>query len=179
MSELSYTEFAKNVRNANKPRKTKISGSYGVYDVYRWLRKNKWFDIGRPLKEHEFYSIIRRVNNYYADEFLSSGKMVFPQHMGNLELRKYPVEYKIDKGKVKTNLRIDWDATLKLWYEDEESYKKKTLVKMEEKERFRVIYNKGLAFYTNQNFMNFTLNRDIKMELPKRIRNGLDAFRLW
>ena len=31
-------------------------------------------------------------------------------------------------GKLKTNLPIDWNKTLELWYEDEESYKNKTLI---------------------------------------------------
>jgi hypothetical protein len=44
------------------PRYYKVNNSLGVYDAYKWIRKNKWFNIGRPLKEHEFYSIIRKVN---------------------------------------------------------------------------------------------------------------------
>jgi hypothetical protein len=59
-----------------------------------------------------------------------------------LELRKYDASIKIVDGKVKTNLPIDWDKTLKLWYEDEEAYKQRTLIKMEEKEIYKVHYNK-------------------------------------
>jgi hypothetical protein len=56
--------------------------------------------------------------------------------MGTIELRKRPVTYDIKNGKLKVSAPIDWDKTLKLWYEDEESFNKKTLVKVEEKEIF-------------------------------------------
>jgi len=42
--------------------------------------------------------------------------------MGTLEVRKRPTRVAIVDGKLVTNLPIDWDATLKLWYEDEESF---------------------------------------------------------
>ena len=44
-----------------------INKSWGVYDAYKWIRKNKWFDIGRPLKEDEFYKIIRGINIKLAE----------------------------------------------------------------------------------------------------------------
>ena len=47
-------------------RNYKITNSIGVYDLYKLIRKNHWYDIGRPLKEHEFYAIIRKVNSLLA-----------------------------------------------------------------------------------------------------------------
>ena len=99
--------------------------------------------------------------------------------MGRLEIRKYTPKIYFDGNKVKTNLPIDWDKTLKLWYEDEESYKNKTLVKMEEKEVFKIYYNKNIADYTNKTFYEFNINRDIKIRLKKRIKEGnYDAYLL-
>nr|DAU83974.1 MAG TPA: hypothetical protein [Crassvirales sp.] len=50
--------------------------------------------------------------------------------MGTLEVRKIERNIRIGKdGEIITNLPIDWDSTLKLWYEDEESYKNKTIVR--------------------------------------------------
>ena len=55
----------------------------------------------------------------------------------------------------------------------------KTLVKQEEKEIFKVVYNKSKAEYTNKSFYQFDLNRDIKRRLKQQIREGkLDAFTL-
>ena len=48
---------------------------------------------------------------------------------------------------------------------------------IEEKEIFKVVYNKSKAEYTNKSFYQFDLNRDIKRRLKQQIREGkLDAF---
>lgn len=170
--------FLSSVRKLKGSRIHRVNHSLGVYDSYKWVRKNKWLNIGRSLTEHEFYSIIRRVNNYLAESFLDGQDIKFPHRMGQLELRKYDARLSIENGKVKTNLPIDWDRTLKLWYEDEEAYKKKTLVKMEEKEIYRVYYNKQLADYQNMVFYEFKVNRELKRNIKQRIKNGLlDAFK--
>jgi hypothetical protein len=100
--------------------------------------------------------------------------------MGHIELRKYDTYIRMgEDGKIHDNLPIDWNKTLELWYEDEESYKSKTLIKMEEKEIFKVYYNKHLADYNNQVFYEFNINRDIKRRLKQRIKEGkIDAFKL-
>lgn len=170
-------EFRKRILKVDKPRLHKIRNSLGIYDAYKYIRKNKWFNIGRPLTEHEFYSIIRRVNNLLADNLLKGYDIVLPNRMGTLELRKYGADIKFINGKVKTNLPIDWDRTLKLWSEDEKAYKERTLVKMEEKEIFKVFYNRSKANYENKSFIQFKINRDLKKRLKQKIKNKqIDAF---
>ena len=172
-------EFRRRILKVNGPRKHKINNSFGVYNAYKLIRKNKWFDIGRPVSEHDFYSIIRTVNNLLAD-FLSKGHDVnLPCQMGRLEIRKYDAKITLQEGKIVTNLPIDWDRTLKLWSEDEEAYKERTLIKMQEKEIFKVYYNRGKANYTNKSFFQFDINRELKKKLKHRIKEGrLDAFKL-
>lgn len=163
----------------NGPRIHKVNKSLGVYDAYKWLRKRQWIDTSQRLTEHEFYSIIRRVNNYLAEGFLNGQDIKFPHRMGQLELRKYDARFSIEDGKVKTNLPIDWDRTLKLWCEDEEAYKSRTLIKREEKEIFKVHYNKAKADYTNKSFYQFNANRELKRTLKRNIKEGkIDAFLL-
>lgn len=175
---MTYEEFKSEVQHLSSSRKHKVTNSIGVYSSYKWIRKNNWLNIGRCLTEHEFYSIIRKVNDYLADSFLNGNDIKLPHRMGRIELRKYDARISFDGKKVKTNLPIDWDKTLKLWYEDEEAYKKKTLVKAEEKEIFKVYYNKQLADYNNQVFYEFNVNRELKKRLKQRIKNGLlDAFK--
>lgn len=177
--DKGLVDFLSSVRKLNEPRVHKINHSLGVYDAYKWIRKNGWLNIGRPLTEHEFYSIIRRINNYLADSFLRGQDIKFPHKMGQLELRKYNARFSIKDGKVRTNLPIDWDRTLKLWYEDEEAYKERTLVKVEEKEIYKVYYNKQLAHYQNMVFYEFKVNRELKKSIKQRIKEGkLDAFKL-
>lgn len=176
---MTYEEFKSKVQHLSESRKHKATNSIGVYSAYKWIRKNRWLNIGRCLTEHEFYSIIRKVNNYLADSFLQGNDIKLPHRMGRIELRKYDVRVSFDGEKVKTNLPIDWDKTLKLWYEDEEAYKEKTLVKVEEKEIFKVYYNKQLAKYNNQVFYEFKVNRELKKALKKNIKEGrIDAFLL-
>lgn len=179
LKDKELVDFLNSVKKVNEPRKHKVNNSLGVYDAYKYLRKRKWLNIGRCLTEHEFYSIIRKVNNYLADSFLQGNDIKLPHRMGRIELRKYEVKVSFDGEKVKTNLPIDWDKTLKLWYEDEEAYKEKTLVKVEEKEVFKVYYNKQLADYNNQVFYEFKVNRELKKALKKNIKEGrIDAFLL-
>ena len=174
-----WKEFRTSVCHLNEHRTHKVSGSLGVYDAYKFLRKRKWLNIGRPLTEHEFYSIIRKVNDYLADSFLHGNDIKLPHRMGRIELRKYDARVGFDGEKVKTNLPIDWDRTLKLWYEDKEAYENKTLVKVEEKEIFKVYYNRQLADYNNQSFYEFNVNRELKRRLKQRIKEGkLDAFKI-
>lgn len=174
-----WNKFRASVLKINKSRTHKITGSLGVYDAYKWIRKNKWLNIDRPITEKEFYGIIRGVNKLLAKELLEGNDVKFPLKMGRLELRKYDARISIENGKVNTNLPVDWCRTLKLWYEDEESFKNKTLIKMEEKEIFKVFYNKHIANYNNKAFYEFKVNRDLKKALKKEIKdNQLDAFRL-
>lgn len=172
-------EFRRKVLKVDGPREHKISNSYGVYDAYKYIRKNKWFDIGQPVTEHQFYSIIRKINNYLADLLLHGHDIKLPCRMGTIEVRKYDASISIKDGKVKTNLPIDWDRTLKLWSEDEEAYKERTLIKMEEKEIFKVFYNRIKADYNNKSFYEFIVNRDLKRRLKQRIKNyNFDAFKI-
>ena len=172
-------EFRRRILKVNGPRKHKINNSLGVYHMYKFIRKNKWFDIGGPISEHDFYSIIRTINNYLA-ELLSRGHDInLPCQMGRLEIRKYDAKITLQGDRVITNLPIDWNKTLKLWSEDEDAYKERTLIKMEEKEIFEVYYNRIKANYNNKSLYEFAVNRDLKRRLKQRIKSGnFDAFKI-
>lgn len=163
----------------NEPRKHKITKSLGVYDAYKWIRKRKWEDIGRRLTEHEFYSIIRKINNYLAFYLTYGEDINLPHRMGTLELRKKSSRVYLKDGKLCTNLPIDWDKTLKLWCGDADAYNNKTLIRMEEDEIFKVYYNKNKAEYNNKSFYQFKVNRELKRALKRNIKEGVvDAFLL-
>lgn len=167
-------EFKSIVLARNKPRKHRITGSAGIYDGYKYYRKNKPKDSKYVLTESQYFAITRMINNLLAEELIKGEEVQFPYRMGRLEIRKYDTTIKIGaNGEIITNLPIDWDKTLKLWYEDEESYKKGTLVKVEEKEIFKVYYNRGAANYANKSYYEFAVNRDIKKRLKQRIKEGL------
>ena len=174
---MDYREFRKEVQKLHDTRVHKVTGSLGSYDAYKWIRRNKWLNIGRPLKEGEFYRIIRRVNDYLADELGKGNEIKLPHRLGTIEIRKWFNKLSIVDGKLVTTLPINWDATLKLWYEDKESFENKTLVRQESKEAFRVYYNKREANYVNQGFYDFKPNREIKRRLTRHAKEGnLDAY---
>lgn len=172
-------EFRRQVLKVEGPRVHKVNNSYGVYNAYKYIRKNKWFDIGQPLTEHQFYSIIRGINNLLAEALIHGHDIDLPYRMGTIEVRKYDARISFKNGKIKTNLPIDWDRTLKLWSEDEEAYQERTLIKREEKEVFKVYYNRIKANYNNKSLYEFIVNRDLKRRLKQRIKSGnFDAFKI-
>lgn len=174
---MDYQEFRNEIQKANDKRIHKVTGSLGVYDAYKWIRKNEWLDIERPLKEGEFYRIIRKINQYLAEELSNGHEIHLPHRLGVLELRKRPTRIEIIDNKLVTTLPIDWDATLKLWYEDEEAYQTKTLVRLESEEVFKVYYNKTSANYANKSFYTFRPNRELQRNISKHAKEGtLDAF---
>lgn len=160
-----------------KRNKFKCTNSYGVYDAYKYIRKNKWFNIGRPLTEKEFYSIIRTINNLLLDSYLNGEDIVFPLKMGKLELRKYSTYVKFKGNKLVTNRAINWKETNKLWLEDKEAFNNKTLIRYDSKIIFNCKYNKRNAIFKNKNIYMFTFNNILKDKLKNKIiNNEIDAF---
>lgn len=175
--EESFEQFINDVKKVNEKRNHKIKNSEGVYDCYKWLRKRHWIDIGQQLTEHEFYTILRRTCNLVANNIAMGKELDLPYRMGVIELRKRPTDTYIKDGEVKTTMPIDWDKTLRLWYEDKHSFTQRKLVRLVEHEVFRIIHNKTTAQFKNKSFFRFTLNTDIKKKLKLNIREGhVDAF---
>ena len=153
-------------------RNYKITNSIGVYDIYKKIRKNHWYDIGRPLKEHEFYAIIRSINKLLAENIVNGEIVVFPASMGKLELRKYPRGVSFMNGKLKNTYPIDWKSTNQLWAEDEEEHQKKTLLRYESPVVYHVRYCKEDATYENKMFYQFRLHQKVRKKLKENIVNG-------
>ena len=152
----------------------KVRNSLGVYDIYKKIRKNHWYNIGRPLTEKEFYAIIRGINKLLADEIAMGNTVTFPQKMGRLELRKYPVGVKVKDGKLKITYPVDWNETLKLWYNDAEAERQKILMRNENPYVYFVKYcTEGTKCdYRNKFFYQFAINTFIKKALKRNIKQG-------
>lgn len=176
----SLQEFSARVRKASSTHIHKITNSYGVYDYYKMYRRTKPRDKKYILTESQYFAIIRRVNEYLAKAFASGKEVRFPMRMGTIELRKTPKAPRIKDGKLVYNTVIDWDKTIKLWYDDGEAFKNKVLVKVESKEIFKAFYNKGIAAYNNKSFYQFRINKELKKEISKNIKKGyIDAFLMY
>lgn len=168
---MEYNNFRKQVLNSDT-RTHKVTKSLGVYDIYKHIRKNKWYNIGKVVSEKEFYSIIRTVNNIIA-KYLGEGEdVVLPYSMGRLEVRKRINKAFYKDGKLIVTYPILWGDTLKLWFEDTKAFKEKTLIKSTNKETFELRYDKSKADYNNKMFYKFNFNRDIKQRLKNNINNN-------
>lgn len=169
--------FINNIKKVKGPRNHKVHNSYGIYDGYKFYRKNKPKDSKYILTESQYFAITRKINTLLADALSKGEDIILPFRLGRIEVRKYESKITWDGKRIKSNLPIDWDKTLKLWYEDESSYKNKTLIRIEEKEIYKIFYNRNLADYTNKSFYQFNFNRELKKKLKYNIKEGeVDAF---
>lgn len=170
-------EFKKRIKKVSSPRIHKITNSLGVYDAFKYYRKNKPKDKKYVLTESQYFNIIRQVNNILSQYIINGKSIIFPEKMGTIELRKKERTLKLDdEGNIITNMPVDWDRTLELWYEDKESRENKTLVRMESNELFKIYYNKSKANFNNKSFYDFRCIKDIKLDLKRNIKRGrIDA----
>ena len=168
--EQAVSEFKH--KTTGEGRKIKITNSFGVYDVYKLMRKNHWFDMFKTVSQKDYYAIIRGVNKLLAENIALGGTVTFPDKMGKIELRKHPAGVRLKDGKLKNNYPINWADTWKLWYSDPDERAKKTLLRYEVPFVYYTSYNKHDATYENKVFYQFVLNRFIKKALNENIKNG-------
>lgn len=175
---MTLKEYKSNIKKVKCKRNSKIKNSYGILDGFIYYRENKKAQNKPFLKKKEYFKITRMVNNLLREKF-SNGEIdiVLPAHLGNIELRKYPVIKRIVDGKLVTNSRIDWNKTLELWYEDQEAFDNRTLIRTTSNVKFKIHYNKDKAQYIGKSYFDFSANRELKNMLKKNIRdNKIDAY---
>lgn len=170
----TFEEFR--LRTTDKKRHFRVKHSWGVYDYYKYYRKNRPKEKAYILTEKQFYAFFRRVNQLLAEEFIRTQYLEFPYSMGKLELLQQKNKSYFVNGKVKTNRAIDWYATLKLWYEDKECYEKKVLVYGDGPTGLKLKYTKEGAAYPNRSFYEFIINRFLARKAAKSFNNQLLCF---
>ena len=168
-SKESFIAEAKNVKGN---RRHSISGSHGVNEAHRYYLKQ-----GGTLTRGQFGKVIRYIDRYYKEELASGRNIKLPCGMGILSLRKTRRGIKQVNGKITTTYPVDWDATLKLWYEDQEAREKKQLVKSLTDTVFRVVYPPKNRKYINSKHYGFMPGRGLKIRLKEKVKEGnVDAF---
>lgn len=174
---MEFEEFIKDVKKVNNERVHKVTNSYGSKDAFHYYRKIKPTNSKYVLTDCQYLQIIRLINNQLRDFLIEGKDVTLPEKMGRLELRKRKSKIKFKDGKIETNLPVNWNATLKLWYENPICKQNKQLVRQEVKEIFIVNYNVSKANFNNKTFYEFFTNRDIKVGLKNNIKlNKIDAF---
>lgn len=165
-------DFKTSIKRSNTKKEHKITASLGMREAFRYYTKKS-----KSLSEKDFRRVVRYINSILQESLALGEDINLPCRMGRLELRKFKTSVSFKDGKMITNLPIDWDETLNLWYEDKESFKEKRKVRIEVPEVFRVYYKKSTANYNNKSFFTFKVNRDLKQKLKTNIINKkVDAF---
>lgn len=164
-------------KRKNQPRKQRIWKSWVMKDYYRWLRKSRWKYLnGQDIDEHTFHSITRDLFKEIAERLANGEFLTLGYSLGKIQIVK---RKGFDKRKQGNSYGVDWKATIKLWYEDKEAMEKKQLVRIIEKEIFRITYVKDTGHplrYHELPFMMLYPNRTLRLAISKNIKEGkLDA----
>lgn len=172
---MTEQEYINTIKKVNKPRRHTITNSIGVEEfIQSYCKTNK------DLSLSVIRNIIKNVNLELAEQLAKGDYIKFPRQMGGLELRQKNTYVKFQNGVLKTNRHVDWNATLKLWYSDENCRKLKKLVRLENKKIYMIFYNKGVSKYNNKIFYEFVPNRTLKQKVKHNIQTGVitDTFEL-
>lgn len=174
---MAFEDFIKEIKKVNNERHHRVTNSYGSKDAFHFYRKIRPQENKYVLTDCEYLKIIRLINDQLRLKLIQGEDVLLPERMGRLELRKTKPVIKFEDGKLKTTLPVNWNATLKLWYDNPQSKNKKQLVRQENDYTFKIHYNRNKANYNNKSFYEFFANRDIKIGLKKNIKlNKIDAF---
>lgn len=95
---MEYDDFRKRTLKAEeKKHHFKVTNSYGNKEAWRWIKKNKWLDIGEPLTEREFGAIIKAINKHLQDQLLSVRMYLSLIEWGDLKLESLKLIGKSEK----------------------------------------------------------------------------------
>ena len=63
---MEFEEFRTKIARGKRGQ-FKVRNAFTIYQIYKFIRKHGWYNIGRPVTEKEFYSIIRNLNKGFAE----------------------------------------------------------------------------------------------------------------
>lgn len=170
---MTWHDFRNKVLKTNKKGAIfKIRNSKGNRDAYNYINANI-FPIKDQVTEKQFGRIISAINKYVIGITLKGLCFSFPYKLGQLRIGRAKRRIAFDEhGNLKTNMQIDWNSTLKLWYDYPEEHKNKTLVKTEDSHLYKIVFSKHHMEVKNKDYYNFVPSRTYKSILKEHIRNN-------
>lgn len=87
--EKSFEDYAKEVQNVHGKRNHKITGSQNTISGFSYYRKIRPKEKEFVLRDKEYLSIIREMNNLVADYLIENKSIRLPAGFGKLEVVKY------------------------------------------------------------------------------------------
>ena len=175
---LTFNDFVKELTKGTK--KHLVKDSYGVYAYYKYYRKNRPKEKEYVLTEKQYYKIIRDIHELMLESLIKGNIIKLPYRCGQFYIRGREKPTFIKDGKLICRRRIHWRNTLKLWYEDQEAYENKTLVRLEDGNTFKIVYSNKLANFNNKIFYSFRTTRKLMSKLGKLAKeNKLNYYNKW
>lgn len=169
----NFEEYRKNILKVSESRKSYITGSLGVKQAYKYYKGHHPKGHKYVLNDSQYSRIIRGINELLIEELYNANMIKFPYSMGALEVREYTPRVKYINGNIINTNYIDWNATLKLWFDDEESRNKKTIVRQRGSNIYRILYIKGSkAKYNNKKFFEFRACRSLRQKIKEQVLNN-------
>ena len=111
----AFKDYLKEVQNVHGSRRHKISGSQNTISGFSYYRKIRPKEKEFVLKDKEYLSIIREMNNLIADYLVKNKSIRLPAGFGKLEVVKYETKSWIDEdGRFISTKKIDMNSTLRL-----------------------------------------------------------------
>lgn len=156
------------------PRQSKkLPSQFGIGDYFKFYNKNYPYKVDRKL----YNNVISDLHQFIVDELVeSAGEFTLPHRMGYLLITKKKQGVKLlPDNTVINNAPPDWNATKKLWAEDEEARDKKILVRHRNLHTGGYVYSvrhtKYNATFKNKTASLFKAARDFNRAITKRIKD--------
>ena len=146
------------IKKVRHRRHHEIKKSYGICDAFLYAKNKNLIEKGVTRKIYS--SIIKEVGSIARGLMIDRKEFILPYCILPLVVIYKPITKKIKDGKLRTNLVVNWGATLKLWVSDEDSRKNKILIRSERREGYYVyaLKKRGKCI-KNRSYLFFFKNR--------------------
>jgi hypothetical protein len=172
--DQTFEEFRKAARAKNKPRgaeKPAMDVSRAAFDRY----KKKAAESGWPeLTPGDFRDILRAIHGTALDDLCDIGQIRLPLGTGRLFTSSWMPSVYVDKdGNEKMHkTAVDFQGTLRLWYEDPKAKEDKVVLHFPPTERIYKIDLKMSSLGRHARYLTFKSARRTMAAFAQRVRAG-------
>ena len=158
------SKFIDDIKKVKEPRKHSIKGACKIRDLYTELKHDKSLP---QIDLHTFRCLIRTMGKNLSQLILDGHIIQLPLQMGKICVYQKDYTLKFVNGKVKHNYKVDWGNTIKLWEDDEEARRDKTILYHAEDKMLLVKYYKHFAKFKNKKFFTFRVTSEVRRNVHK------------
>lgn len=170
-NKVDFSEYRKHILKVKEPRRSKETSTMVSKTIIRNIKK--YYDIS--LQEDLYSKLIRYVNQLLSETLFEGSTIKFPYNMGFISLYKYKTGVIVNDGKLKRTMPIDWDKTLKAWYNNPKLKANKVLVRNLPGHIHRIQYTVPKGSYKHQTLYTFKPSRVLKNKLNKILQENKEV----